>query len=114
MRGLRQVGWAEIWEFATITTKLRGIDRRELTIVLSGAKRRWDKRSFRFSSSERLFDSLDGREFRSARDAERISCAFFSEGFVAGASVAANVAHRDPAGIVYASFLTMRLVGSRH
>jgi hypothetical protein len=30
-----------------------------------------DEHGFRFFSSERAFDSLDDREFRSARDAER-------------------------------------------
>jgi hypothetical protein len=30
-----------------------------------------DERGFRFFSSERAFDSLEGRQFRSARDAER-------------------------------------------
>jgi hypothetical protein len=30
-----------------------------------------DQRSYRFFSSNRTFDSLEGREFRSARDAER-------------------------------------------
>jgi hypothetical protein len=30
-----------------------------------------DERSYRFFSSDRIFDSLEGREFRSARDAER-------------------------------------------
>jgi hypothetical protein len=30
-----------------------------------------DERGFRFFSSERAFDSLDGREFRSPRHAER-------------------------------------------
>ena len=30
-----------------------------------------DQRGFRFFSSERTFDSLEGRQFRSARDAER-------------------------------------------
>jgi hypothetical protein len=30
-----------------------------------------DERGFRFFSSDRIFDSLEGREFRSARDAER-------------------------------------------
>ena len=30
-----------------------------------------DERGFRFFSSERLFDSLEGRQFRSAREAER-------------------------------------------
>lgn len=30
-----------------------------------------DAHGFRFFSSERLFDSLEGRQFRSARDAER-------------------------------------------
>jgi hypothetical protein len=30
-----------------------------------------DERGFRFFSSDRVFDRLDGHEFRSARDAER-------------------------------------------
>jgi hypothetical protein len=30
-----------------------------------------DEHGFRFFSSERAFDSLEGREFHSARDAER-------------------------------------------
>jgi hypothetical protein len=30
-----------------------------------------DERGFRFFSSERVFDRLEGREFRSAREAER-------------------------------------------
>jgi hypothetical protein len=38
-----------------------------------------DERSFRFFSSERLFDSLEGRQFRSARDAERAARVVFSE-----------------------------------
>jgi hypothetical protein len=38
-----------------------------------------DERGFRFFSSERLFDSLEGRQFRSARDAERAARALFSE-----------------------------------
>ncbi|MGY8666775.1 hypothetical protein Q3C01_31080 [Bradyrhizobium sp. UFLA05-109] len=38
-----------------------------------------DERGFRFFSSERLFDSLEGRQFRSARDAERAARAVFSE-----------------------------------
>lgn len=38
-----------------------------------------DKRCFRFFSSERLFDSLEGREFRSACDAERAARALLSE-----------------------------------
>ena len=33
----------------------------------------------RFFSSERLFDSLEGRQFRSAREAERAARAVFSE-----------------------------------
>lgn len=37
-----------------------------------------DKRGFRFFSCERLFDSLEGREFRSARDAERAARALLS------------------------------------
>lgn len=38
-----------------------------------------DERGFRFVSSERLFDSLEGRQFRSAREAERAARAVFSE-----------------------------------
>ena len=38
-----------------------------------------DDRGFRFFSSERLFDSLEGRQFRSAREAERAARAVFSE-----------------------------------
>jgi hypothetical protein len=38
-----------------------------------------DTRGFRFFSSERLFDSLEGRQFRSAREAERAVRAVFSE-----------------------------------
>jgi hypothetical protein len=38
-----------------------------------------DERGFRFFSSERLFDSLEGRQFRSAREAERAARAVLSE-----------------------------------
>jgi hypothetical protein len=38
-----------------------------------------DERGFRFFSSERAFDSLDGRKFSSARDAERAARALLSE-----------------------------------
>ncbi|MBR0829111.1 hypothetical protein JQ596_26595 [Bradyrhizobium manausense] len=38
-----------------------------------------DERGFRFFSSERLFDSLEGRQFRSVRDAERAARAVFTE-----------------------------------
>ena len=38
-----------------------------------------DARGFRFFSSERLFDSLEGRQFRSAREAERAARAVYSE-----------------------------------
>jgi hypothetical protein len=38
-----------------------------------------DQRGFRFFSSERLFDSLEGRQFRSAREAERAARAVLSE-----------------------------------
>ncbi|WP_315828581.1 hypothetical protein [Bradyrhizobium sp. SZCCHNG3015] len=38
-----------------------------------------DARGFRFFSSERLFDSLEGRQFRSVRDAERAARAVFTE-----------------------------------
>jgi hypothetical protein len=38
-----------------------------------------DQRNYRFFSSDRLFDSLEGREFNSARDAERAARAVFLE-----------------------------------
>ena len=38
-----------------------------------------DECSYRFFSSDRIFDSLEGREFRSARDAERAARALFLE-----------------------------------
>ena len=38
-----------------------------------------DAQGFRFFSSERLFDSLEGRQFRSAREAERAARAVFSD-----------------------------------
>jgi hypothetical protein len=38
-----------------------------------------EQRGFRFFSSERLFDSLEGRQFRSAREAERAARAVLSE-----------------------------------
>jgi hypothetical protein len=38
-----------------------------------------DERGFRFFSSERLFDSLEGRQFRSAREAEQAARAVFSQ-----------------------------------
>jgi hypothetical protein len=38
-----------------------------------------DERGFRFFSAERAFDSLEGREFHSARDAERAAKALFGE-----------------------------------
>jgi hypothetical protein len=38
-----------------------------------------DERSYRFFSSDRIFDSLEGREFRSTRDAERAARALFDE-----------------------------------
>jgi hypothetical protein len=38
-----------------------------------------DERSYRFFSSDRIFDSLEGREFRSVRDAERVARALFLE-----------------------------------
>jgi hypothetical protein len=37
-----------------------------------------DERGFRFFSSERIFDSLDGQQFGSARDAERAASALLS------------------------------------
>ncbi|MCK1718956.1 hypothetical protein [Bradyrhizobium sp. 141] len=38
-----------------------------------------DARGFRFFSSERLFDSLEGRQFRTAREAERAARAVFAD-----------------------------------
>jgi hypothetical protein len=38
-----------------------------------------DERSCRFFSSDRIFDSLEGREFRSVRDAERAARALLLE-----------------------------------
>ncbi|MFT4119027.1 hypothetical protein [Bradyrhizobium sp.] len=38
-----------------------------------------EERGFRFFSSARLFDSLEGRQFRSAREAERAARAIFTE-----------------------------------
>ena len=38
-----------------------------------------DERGFRFFSSERLFDGLEGRQFRSAREAERAARAVLAE-----------------------------------
>ena len=38
-----------------------------------------DAQGVRFFSSERIFDSLEGRLFRSARDAERAARALLSE-----------------------------------
>jgi hypothetical protein len=38
-----------------------------------------DDRSYRFFSSDRIFDSLEGCEFRSARHAERAARALFVE-----------------------------------
>jgi len=38
-----------------------------------------DGRAYRFFSSERIFDGLEGREFRSARDAERAARALLRE-----------------------------------
>jgi hypothetical protein len=38
-----------------------------------------DERGFRFFSAERAFDCLEGREFRSARDAERAARALLDE-----------------------------------
>jgi hypothetical protein len=38
-----------------------------------------DERDYRFFSSDRIFDSLEGREFRSARDAERAARVLLQE-----------------------------------
>lgn len=39
-----------------------------------------DERGFRFFSSERTFDSLDGQQFRSPRHAERAARALLNAG----------------------------------
>jgi len=45
-----------------------------------------DGRGYRFFSAERIFDRLEGREFGSARDAERAARALLRErGFFAAA-----------------------------
>ena len=38
-----------------------------------------DERGYRFFSSDRTFDGLEGREFRSARDAERAAKAVLQQ-----------------------------------
>jgi hypothetical protein len=38
-----------------------------------------DEHGYRFFSSDRIFDGLEGREFRSARDAERAARALLLE-----------------------------------
>jgi hypothetical protein len=38
-----------------------------------------DERGYRFFSAEHTFESLDGRQFRSARDAERAARALLQE-----------------------------------
>jgi hypothetical protein len=38
-----------------------------------------DERGYRFYSSDRIFDGLEGRQFRSARDAERAARALLQE-----------------------------------
>jgi hypothetical protein len=38
-----------------------------------------DERGYRFFSSDRTFDGLEGREFRSARDAERAARTLFQQ-----------------------------------
>ena len=38
-----------------------------------------DERGYRFFSSDRLFDGLEGRQFRSARDAQRAARALLQE-----------------------------------
>ena len=38
-----------------------------------------DERNYRFFSSDRIFDSLEGRKFRSAPDGERAALALFLE-----------------------------------
>ena len=67
------------WTSATATTQ-RGVSLscRGHAPSAAGIVTR-DARGFRFFSSERLFDSLEGRQFRSAREAERAARAVFSE-----------------------------------
>jgi hypothetical protein len=38
-----------------------------------------DEHGYRFYSSDRIFDGLEGRQFRSARDAERAARALLQE-----------------------------------
>jgi hypothetical protein len=38
-----------------------------------------DERGYRFYSSDRIFDGLEGRQFRSARDAERAARSLLQE-----------------------------------
>ena len=38
-----------------------------------------DERGYRFYSSDRIFDRLEGRQFRSARDVERAASALLQE-----------------------------------
>jgi hypothetical protein len=53
-----------------------------------------NEHGFRFSSSERAFDSLEGREFRSARDAERAARALLAERHVSATPPRVAVAFR--------------------
>src|ERR1700727_683246 len=50
----------------------------EIGSYAAGTATRNERRS-RFFSSDRLFDTLEGREFRTARDAERAARALFLE-----------------------------------
>ncbi len=57
-----------------------------------------DEHGFRFFSSERAFDSLEGREFSSARDAERAARALFERAAIrrAGSTLTPILEHAIP------------------
>ena len=52
-----------------------------------------DEEGVRFFSSERIFDSLDGRQFRSARDAERVATALLSQRYRAVSGPLLDIAY---------------------
>jgi hypothetical protein len=52
-----------------------------------------DEEGFRFFSSERIFDSLDGQQFRSARDAERAATALLSQRYRAVSGPLLDIAY---------------------
>ena len=52
-----------------------------------------DEQGVRFFSSERIFDSLDGQQFRSARDAERAATALLSRRYRAMSEPLLDIAY---------------------